>query len=116
MTLLEVNGLTAFYGDFQALYGISLSVDAGEVVAVIGANGAGKSTLLNTIVGWLRAEPEMVKFDNEPIGGIAPANTGRPGSGVGQTTAPHGRGGERCGRAGQGTHGGSPRPGGSRGC
>ena len=44
MALLEVNSLTAFYGDFQALYGVSMSVDAGQAVAVIGANGAGKST------------------------------------------------------------------------
>ena len=58
MALLEVNSLTAFYGDFQALYGVSMSVDAGQVVAVIGANGAGKSTLLKAIVGMIRAAPE----------------------------------------------------------
>ena len=79
MTLLEVKGLTAFYGDFQALYGITLSVGDDEVVAVIGANGAGKSTLLNTIVGWLRAKPHMVMFDGEPIGGISPAKLVRLG-------------------------------------
>ena len=48
-------GLTAFYGDFQALYGVSMAVDAGQAVAVIGANGAGKSTLLKAIVGMIRA-------------------------------------------------------------
>jgi branched-chain amino acid transport system ATP-binding protein len=73
MTLLRVEGLTAYYGDFQALYGISMSVGAGEVIAVIGANGAGKSTLLKSIVGMLKAEPAMVAFDGEPIGGMRPA-------------------------------------------
>ena len=49
--LLDVRALDAFYGDFQALFGVSLRVAPGEVVAVIGANGAGKSTLLNCIAG-----------------------------------------------------------------
>jgi branched-chain amino acid transport system ATP-binding protein len=44
--LLEVRGIDAFYGDFQALFGVSLRVEVGQVIAVIGANGAGKSTLL----------------------------------------------------------------------
>src|SRR5262245_51889712 len=70
MALLDVNSLTAFYGDFQALYGVSLSVDEGQAVAVIGANGAGKSTLLKSIVGMIRAAPGMICFAGEPIGGI----------------------------------------------
>jgi branched-chain amino acid transport system ATP-binding protein len=70
MALLEVNSLTAFYGDFQALYGVSLSVDEGQAVAVIGANGAGKSTLLKSVVGMIRAAPGMIRFNGEPIGGI----------------------------------------------
>ena len=49
--LLDVRALDAFYGDFQALFGVSLHVAPGEVVAVIGANGAGKITLLNCIAG-----------------------------------------------------------------
>jgi branched-chain amino acid transport system ATP-binding protein len=87
MALLEVDGLTAFYGDFQALYGVSLSVDAGQAVAVIGANGAGKSTLLKSIVGMIRAAPGMIRFDGEPIGG------GRPPKIVarGVTMVPEGR-------------------------
>jgi branched-chain amino acid transport system ATP-binding protein len=70
MALLEVNSLTAFYGDFQALYGVSLSVDEGQAVAVIGANGAGKSTLLKSIVGMIRAAPGMIRFAGEAIGGV----------------------------------------------
>jgi branched-chain amino acid transport system ATP-binding protein len=69
MALLEVDALTAFYGDFQALYGVSLSVAAGQVVAIIGANGAGKSTLLNCIAGLMRVDRGMIRLDGEPTGG-----------------------------------------------
>jgi branched-chain amino acid transport system ATP-binding protein len=68
VSLLEVEHLDQFYRDFQALFGISLSVDAGEVVAIIGANGAGKSTLLKTMVGLLRSPKQAVRFDGRPIG------------------------------------------------
>ena len=51
--LLSVRALKAFYGDFQALYGVDVVVGRGQIVAVIGANGAGKSTLLKTLVGLL---------------------------------------------------------------
>ena len=70
MPLLEVDRLVARYGDFQALYGVSMSVAAGQVVAVIGANGAGKSTLLRSIAGLMAAEPGMIRFDGEAIGGM----------------------------------------------
>jgi branched-chain amino acid transport system ATP-binding protein len=66
--LLEVRAIDAYYGDFQALFGVSLRVNAGEVVAVIGANGAGKSTLLKTIAGLLRPKAGDIVFDGEPIG------------------------------------------------
>jgi branched-chain amino acid transport system ATP-binding protein len=68
--LLEVRALDAYYGDFQALFGISAQVSAGQVVAVIGANGAGKTTLLQTIAGLLRARRDAVLFDGAPIGGL----------------------------------------------
>lgn len=67
--LLEVNGLDAFYGDFQALFGVSMRVASGAIVAVIGANGAGKSTLLKSIAGLMGAPPEAIRFDGVGIGG-----------------------------------------------
>jgi branched-chain amino acid transport system ATP-binding protein len=66
--LLEVRAVDAFYGDFQALFGVSLRVNAGEVVAVIGANGAGKSTLLKTIAGLMSQRGGDILFDGAPVG------------------------------------------------
>jgi len=71
-SLLEVRAIDAYYGDFQALFGVSLRVNVGEVVAVIGANGAGKSTLLKSIAGLMRPKAGAIVFDGEPIG-AAPA-------------------------------------------
>ena len=70
--LLEVRAIDTYYGDFQALFSVSLKVNAGEVVAVIGANGAGKSTLLKSIAGLMRPKAGDIVFDGEPIG-AAPA-------------------------------------------
>ncbi len=72
MSLLEISGLVAHYGDFQALFGIDLAVGAGEAVAVIGANGAGKSTLLRAVTGLLPAAPDASRFQGAPIGSLAP--------------------------------------------
>jgi branched-chain amino acid transport system ATP-binding protein len=69
-TLLEVRSLDAYYGDFQALFGVSLKVAAGEVVAVIGANGAGKSTLLNSIAGLVHARRDAIVLAGEPVGRV----------------------------------------------
>jgi branched-chain amino acid transport system ATP-binding protein len=68
MALLETRAVTASYGDFQALFGIDMTLDAGETVAVVGANGAGKTTLMRSIAGVLRNGPDQIRFDNEPIG------------------------------------------------
>ena len=73
MSLLTTQGLTAFYRDFQALYGLDLAFAAGETIAIIGANGAGKSTLLKTLTGLLPAARESVRFDGEAIGGLPAA-------------------------------------------
>jgi len=68
--LLAVGELDAFYGDIQALFGVSIEVAVGEAVAVIGANGAGKSALLKSIAGALRSRPDAIVFDGAPIGGL----------------------------------------------
>ena len=68
--LLQVEALDAFYGDFQALFGVSLRVEAGQAVAIIGANGAGKSTLLKSIAGLMPARPEAIRFDGAAIGAL----------------------------------------------
>jgi branched-chain amino acid transport system ATP-binding protein len=68
--LLQVRALDASYGDFQALFGVSMAIASGEVVAVIGANGAGKSTLLQSIAGLLRSRRDAITFDGEPIGDV----------------------------------------------
>ena len=67
--LLATKDLTAFYGDFQALFGIDVEIGQSEVVAIIGANGAGKSTFLKAITGLVPSVPGSVLLDGQPIGG-----------------------------------------------
>lgn len=66
-TLLEVGNVTAFYGDLQALFGVSIKVSAGEIVTLIGANGAGKTTLLRVISGMKRTGGGSVRFAGEDV-------------------------------------------------
>ena len=68
MAVLETHELTAFYGDFQALFGITFALDEGETVAIIGANGAGKSTFLKAIAGLLPRQAAAVRLDGRDIG------------------------------------------------
>jgi len=70
MSLLEINKLSAYYGDFQALFGIDLNANQGETVAIIGANGAGKSTFLQSIAGLVPVAKEYITFDGKQIGGM----------------------------------------------
>ncbi len=86
-TLLQTAGLTAHYGDFQALFGVDIRVAAGETIAIIGANGAGKTTLLRAISGVLRSAPGMVTFDGQNIGHL-PADRITP---LGIAMVPEGR-------------------------
>ena len=65
--LLEVGNVTAFYGDLQALFGVSIKVSAGEIVTLIGANGAGKTTLLRVISGMKRAAGGWVRFAGQDV-------------------------------------------------
>jgi branched-chain amino acid transport system ATP-binding protein len=70
--LLIVDGLEAGYGDFQALFGISLTVAEGETEAIIGANGAGKSTLLRAIAGQVAVTNGSIRFDGTDLVGVPP--------------------------------------------
>ena len=68
--ILRVDGLDAFYGQLQALRGVSFEVAPGEALAVIGANGAGKTTLFQVVAGLHRAARGEVLLDGEPIRGL----------------------------------------------
>jgi branched-chain amino acid transport system ATP-binding protein len=77
--LLNVTALDAFYGDFQALFGIDLELNPGEAVAVIGANGSGKSTLLKSLAGLVRNRPDAIRLAGRNIGDVAAAKIVRMG-------------------------------------
>lgn len=66
-TLLKVSEIDVLYGSFQALWGVSLEVRAGEMVALVGANSSGKSTLLNAISGFLRPARGRIEFEGRDI-------------------------------------------------
>jgi branched-chain amino acid transport system ATP-binding protein len=87
MPLLQTCKLTAFYGDFQALYGIDASLDVGETIAIIGANGAGKSTFLKAIAGLIPGPADSVLLDGQPIGSRPAADIVR----LGVALVPEGR-------------------------
>jgi branched-chain amino acid transport system ATP-binding protein len=65
--VLKVNGIEVFYGDLQALRGVSLEVNRGEIVSIVGSNGAGKSTTLMTISGILKPKRGEIQFDQDRI-------------------------------------------------
>jgi len=69
--LLEVDGVHTYYGNIHALQGISLHVDEGEIVTLVGGNGAGKSTTLNTISGLVRPRGGSVRLAGEDLSGYA---------------------------------------------
>jgi len=70
MTMLAISGLHAAYGNIEALKGVDLAVDQGQIVSLIGANGAGKSTLLMTICGQPRARAGSIVFEGGDIAGL----------------------------------------------
>ena len=86
--LLEIKDLKVAYGKIQAVKGISLHINAGEIVTLVGANGAGKTTLLKTISGLLKPSSGVINFEGKDIQGINPHN--RVLEGLCQ--APEGRG------------------------
>jgi len=67
MALLELQNVHTYYDSIHALKGITVSLDAGEIVTLIGANGAGKTTILNTVSGLLHPHEGSITFDGEPI-------------------------------------------------
>jgi len=72
MSRLELSNVSAFYGDAQALFGIDLLVEPGEIVAIIGSNGAGKSTVLRTISGLVKPREGTLKYDGQDLATIDP--------------------------------------------
>jgi branched-chain amino acid transport system ATP-binding protein len=70
MAMLEVDDIHTYYGNIHALKGVTLSVDAGEIVTLIGANGAGKSTTLNTISGLLKPREGEVRLEGEVLNAL----------------------------------------------
>jgi branched-chain amino acid transport system ATP-binding protein len=72
VSFLEVDGLHVLYRDFQALFGVSLAVDRGQALALVGANGAGKTTLLRTIAGAQPAARGAVRYDGTDITAFPP--------------------------------------------
>jgi branched-chain amino acid transport system ATP-binding protein len=85
--LLSTRHLEAFYGDFQALFGIDFQIEQGEVVAIIGANGAGKSTFLKALSGLLNAPRHSIWFEGRAIGGMRACEVAR----LGISMVPEGR-------------------------
>ena len=77
--LLEIRDINTYYGNIHALKDVSLRVDRGEIVAVIGGNGAGKTTLLNTISGVMHSRTGEILFKDQPIGNLSPDKVVRVG-------------------------------------
>lgn len=69
--MLKVEDINVYYGNIQALKGVTLEINQGEIVTLIGANGAGKSTLLKTISGLLKPKTGEILYEGKPIGGKA---------------------------------------------
>ena len=80
--MLEVEGLEAGYGDSRVLFGVDLTVGAGEVVTLLGRNGMGKTTTLSTVMGILRARGGTVRFDGQPIQDLPAYRIARLGLGL----------------------------------
>jgi branched-chain amino acid transport system ATP-binding protein len=88
MALLTIDNLSVHYGAIQALHGLSIAVEPGEIVTLIGANGAGKSTTLRAVSGLVRPSGGRITFDGRDLAGIAPHRILR----LGLAQVPEGRG------------------------
>ncbi len=80
--MLEMEGLDAFYGQSQALFGMSLSVEAGQVVSLMGRNGMGKSTTIRSIMGLIRPRGGSLSFQGQDLIGLAPYKVAQLGLGL----------------------------------
>ncbi len=89
MSLLVLNGVESFYGASQALFGVSLAIEDGEVVALMGRNGMGKTTTINSILGLVRPRAGSIRFAGSELAGLRPHRIARLGLGL----VPEGR---RC--------------------
>jgi branched-chain amino acid transport system ATP-binding protein len=72
MSLLEIKNINCYYGDVQVIYDVSMRVEEGEIISLIGGNGAGKSTTLRCISGLLKATSGEIMFENKPIVNMRP--------------------------------------------
>jgi branched-chain amino acid transport system ATP-binding protein len=77
--MLSLTGITAFYGAIQALKGVDLEVQAGEIVTLIGANGAGKTTFVNMVTGYMKPDGGAIDLDGSPIGRRSPRDVAKLG-------------------------------------
>ena len=88
MALLKIENLSVHYGAIQALHGVSIAVEPGEIVTLIGANGAGKSTTLRAVSGLVKPSAGTITFDGKNLAGLAPHKILRRGL----AQVPEGRG------------------------
>ena len=72
MALLEVDDIHVFYDNIEALKGVSIKVESGRIVTLVGANGAGKTTMLRTISGLIHLRSGEIRFDSQSLGGVPP--------------------------------------------
>ncbi len=79
--MLEVENINAYYGDSHILHGVSLSVQEGEIVCLLGRNGAGKTTTILTIMGYLQPRPGRIRYRGSDIAGLPPYAVARLGFG-----------------------------------
>jgi branched-chain amino acid transport system ATP-binding protein len=79
--MLELDNVNAYYGDSHILHGVSLSVQEGEIVCLLGRNGAGKTTTILTVMGYLQPRPGRIRYRDRDIGGLPPYEVARLGFG-----------------------------------
>jgi branched-chain amino acid transport system ATP-binding protein len=79
--MLKLDNINAYYGDSHILHGVSLSVQEGQIVCLLGRNGAGKTTTILTVMGYLQPRPGRIRYRDRDIGGLPPYEVARLGFG-----------------------------------